>query len=106
MDDQRGPIDGGGEQPHPSDMERRVTSLEDDMREIKADLKRLLADVAEIKRVIPDVAELKRDMLAIKLDVAEIEGRLSQTPTTVQLISPVFGIMAAAFAGLKFTGHS
>ena len=60
MDDQRGPIDGDGGQPHPSDMERRVTALESDMREIKTDLKRLLADVAEIKRVVPDVAELKR----------------------------------------------
>jgi hypothetical protein len=96
MDDQRGPIDGEGGQPHPSDMERRVTALETDMREIKADLKRLIADVSEIKR----------DMLSTKLDVAEIKGRLSQTPTTIQLISLVFGIMAAAFAVLKFTGHS
>jgi hypothetical protein len=95
MDDQRGPIDGDGGQPHPSDMERRVTALETDMREIKADLKQLIADVVEIKR----------DMLGIKLDVAEIKGRLSQTPTTIQLISLVFGIMAAAFAVLKFTGH-
>jgi hypothetical protein len=113
MDDQRGPIDGDGGQPHPSDMERRVTALATDMREIKADLKRLISDVAEIKRVIPDVAELKRDIaeikrdvLGTKLDVAEIKGRLSQTPTTIQLISLVFGIMAAAFAVLKFTGHS
>ncbi len=48
---------------------------------------------------------MKRDMLSMKLDVAEIKGRLSQTPTTIQLISLVFGIMAAAFAVLKFTGH-
>jgi hypothetical protein len=96
MDDQRGPIDGDGGQPHPSDREQRVRVLEGNMREIKADLKRLLADVSEIKR----------DMLGMKLDVAEIKGRLSQTPTTVQLISLVFGIMAAAFAVLKFTGHS
>jgi hypothetical protein len=113
MDDHPGPIDDGGGRSHPSDMERRVTSLEGDMREIKTDLKRLITDVAEIKRVVPDVAELKRDlaevkrdMLGMKLDVAEIKGRLSQTPTTVQLISLDFGIMAAAFAVLKFTGHS
>ena len=105
MDDQRGPIDGDGEQPHPSDMERWVTALETDMREIKADLKRLISDVTEIKRIIPDLTELKRDMLAMKLDVAEIKGRLSQTPTTIQLISLVFGILAASFAILKFTGH-
>ncbi|MGE0260313.1 MAG: hypothetical protein AB7H71_01475 [Alphaproteobacteria bacterium] len=95
MDDQRGPIDGDGGRPHPSDMERRVAALETDMSEIKSDLKRLISDVAEIKR----------DMLGMKLDVAEIKGRLSQTPTTIQLISLVFGIMAASFAVLKFTGH-
>ncbi|MGD9615929.1 MAG: hypothetical protein AB7H90_12650 [Alphaproteobacteria bacterium] len=95
MDDQRGPIEGDGGQPHPSDMERRVATLETDMREIKTDLKRLLADVGEIKR----------DMLGVKLDVAEIKGRLSQTPTTVQLIGLVFGIFAAALALLKLTGH-
>jgi hypothetical protein len=62
-------------------MERRVMALEDGMREIKADLTRLLSDIAEIKR----------DMLGMKLDVAEIKGRLSQTPTTIQLISLVSG---------------
>ena len=56
-------------------------ALEDGMREIKADLTRLLSDIAEIKR----------DMLGMKLDVAEIKGRLSQTPTTIQLISLVSG---------------
>jgi hypothetical protein len=41
----------------------------------------------------------------MKLDLAEIKGRLSQTPTTIQLISLVLGLMATAFAVLKFTGH-
>ena len=45
-------------------MERRVTALENDMSQIKTDLKRLLGDVAEIKRVVPEVAELKRDISA------------------------------------------
>ena len=68
--------------------------------------KTILSEIkADLKRLITDVTEMKRDMLGMKLDVAEIKGRLSQTPTTIQLISLVFGIMAAAFAVLKFTGH-
>ena len=56
MNDQPPSIDGGRGEPHPDFMEQRATALETDMREIKTDLKRLLADVAEIKRVIPDIA--------------------------------------------------
>ena len=82
MNDQPGSIDGGGGEPHPHLMEQRVTALENDMREIKADLKRLI------------------------LNVAEIKGRLSQMPNTVQLIGLIFGIFAASFALLKLTGHS
>ena len=81
MNDQPGSIDGGGGEPHPQLMEQRVTALENDMREIRADLKRLV------------------------LDVAEMKGRLSQMPTTVQLIGLIFAIFGAAFALLKFTGH-
>jgi hypothetical protein len=61
------------------------------MQEIKADLKRLTSDIGDLKRLI--------------VDVAEIKGRLSQMPTTVQLIGLVFGLFAAAFALLKLTGH-
>jgi hypothetical protein len=86
-------------------MDQRVTSLENNMREIMADLKRLSADMADLKRLIPDVADLKRDLAGVKLDVAEMKGRLSQSPTMVQLIGLVFGIFAASFALLKLTGH-
>jgi hypothetical protein len=72
-----------------------VTALENNMREIMADLKRLIVDVAE----------MKRDLAGVKLDVAEMKGRLSQSPTMVQLIGLVFGIFAASFALLKWTGH-
>jgi hypothetical protein len=72
------------------------------MREIVADLKRLIVDVAEMKR---DLAGIKLDVAGVKLDVAEMKGRLSQSPTMVQLIGLVFGIFAASFALLKLTGH-
>jgi hypothetical protein len=71
------------------------------MRDIKADLQRLIAAVAALT---VDMADLKRDVLGVKLDVAEMKGRLSQTPTTVQLIGLVFGIFAASLALLKIFG--
>ena len=68
-----------------------MTALENDMSEIKADLKRLITDVSDLKRLVTDVAEIK--------------GKLSQMPNTVQLIGLIFGIFAASLALLKFTGH-
>jgi hypothetical protein len=66
-------------------MEARVKALEDDMREIKADLRRLA------------------------LDVAEIKGRVSNLPTAVQLMFMQAGLIIAIFAGafglLKLVGH-
>jgi hypothetical protein len=64
---------------------KRVKALEDDMREIKADLRRLA------------------------LDVAEIKGRVSNLPTAVQLMFMQAGLIIAIFAGafglLKLVGH-
>jgi hypothetical protein len=79
-------------------MERRVTALGNDMREIKTDLKRLIADFADMKR---DIGELKRDVFGMKLDVAEIKGRLSQTPTTIQLLSLVFWNNGGGVCGVE-----
>jgi hypothetical protein len=66
-------------------MEARVKALEDDMHEIKGDLRRLA------------------------LDVAEIKGRVLNLPTAVQLMFMQAGLIIAIFAGafglLKLVGH-
>ncbi|MFG1376980.1 hypothetical protein [Xanthobacter autotrophicus] len=59
-------------------MEARVARLEDDMKEIRSDLK------------------------ALRIDVAEMKGRVASLPTTWQLITLVFGILGGAFLILKF----
>jgi len=59
-------------------MEPRIARLEEDMREIKADLKSLRADLAWVK------------------------GRLEALPTTMQMITLVFGILGGAFLILRF----
>jgi hypothetical protein len=66
-------------------IEAPVKALEDDMREIKGDLRRLA------------------------LDVDEIKGRVSNLPTAVQLMFMQAGLIIAIFAGafglLKLVGH-
>lgn len=65
--------------PHDGDMiEQRVAALEADMKEVKADLKAMAKDVHEIK------------------------GRLSQMPTTFQMLTWFVGI-ALGLTGLVFT---
>lgn len=73
----RPPIDGGDGGSHDSGMEARVTRLETDLRDLKSDVK------------------------GARLDLAEIKGRLSQMPTTFQLLT-WFMTVAVALVGLTF----
>jgi hypothetical protein len=79
---------GGGSGPHDPGMEQRMTSLEGAVGEIRSDLKNIL-----------------RDIQRVSLDVAEIKGKVSNVPTTFQLIYMQIGfilaIFAASFALLK-----
>lgn len=61
-------------------IEARIKRLEDDSKEIRADLKKLLADVAEIK------------------------GRVSSAPTTIQLVGFALAIFVAS-GMLRWFGH-
>jgi Tfp pilus assembly protein PilO len=70
------------------DMEARVAGLEDDMREIRTDLKAIRTDLTELKPV--------------RLEVAEIKGRLSQLPSTKEMIGLVFLVLGGAFAIFKY----
>ena len=67
------PRDGG-----PGDLTRRVDAIEADVKDIKVDVKGLVRDVAEIK------------------------GRLSNMPTTFQMLTWFMGI-ALGLVGLVFT---
>ena len=67
---------GGGPPGGGDDLGHRVAALESDVKEINADLKTLVKDMAEIK------------------------GRLSQMPTTFQMLTWFVGIALALSIGL------
>jgi len=85
MPDSGQPLAPSGGGPHDPGMEARVSVLESDVKDIKSDLRRIM------------------------LDTAEIKGRVSQMPTSVQLIFMQAGLIVtlfgAAFALLKLAGH-
>lgn len=57
---------------------------------------------ARVERLEKDMAELKSDVKAVRLDVAEMKGRLNSMPTTWQLTGLILGIMALSFAIIRF----
>lgn len=73
-------------------MEIRVKALEDDMKEIKKDLKALLIDSAEIK------GSLKG--MPTAATIGELKGRVDSLPTTAK-VGSFFGIAVAVIVILN-----
>jgi hypothetical protein len=48
------------------------------------------------------MSEVKADLKALRVDVAEIKGRLAVMPITRQIVGLVFAIMAGSFAVIRF----
>lgn len=51
---------------------------------------------ARVKHLEEDVREVKTDLKALRQDVAEIKGHLRAMPTTIQLLGFVVAIFVAA----------
>lgn len=96
-------------------MEARVARLETGVPDIKATPARLepvlgrvardLAEVrsgltgakADVKGLRSEVADLKtNDLVELKVGLARLEGRMSQLPTTIQMIGSIFAVLALA----------
>jgi hypothetical protein len=108
--------------PHDPGMEARVTALESAIGEVLAELRAkrqditgLIQDVTGLKQDVTglkqDVTGLKQDVTDLKsttrkmeLDLARMDGRVSQMPTLLQLITVVLAIWGMAFATLRFAG--
>ena len=72
---------GGGDGPEDPMLEQRVARLEDDMRDIKASLRSIDARLT-----------------SIDISVAEIKGRVSQSPTWIQLLLALIATWGAGAA--------
>lgn len=70
-------------------MEQRVTRLEQDMKEVKS----LLGD-----KIMPMLISINEQLkhTATKEDLAELKGRVSQLPTTLQMIGFVLAVLGIA----------
>jgi regulator of replication initiation timing len=94
--------------PHDPAMEARVTALEaavgeilTELRAIRQDMAALIQDVTGLKQ---EVADLRATNVKIQIDLARVDGRVSQMPTLIQLVTVVIAIWGMAFATLRFAG--
>lgn len=98
--------EGGG--PYDGGMEARAARLEAGLSDIKATLARLEPALAQISKefgqVSKDVAQVSKDLVDVKtkdlvnlkVGLAKLEGRVSQLPTTIQMIGFIFAVLAIA----------
>jgi hypothetical protein len=103
-----GPLVPPRPDPHDPGMEARVTALESavgeilaELRAIRQDMTALMQDVTGLKQNVADLTSTTRKM---ELDLARMDGRVSQMPTLLQLITVVIAIWGMAFATLRFAG--
>jgi len=91
----------GGGGPEDPMLERRVEALESDVRDVKAILSRLEAGFARV--------EEKLSHVALSSEIARLEGRLSQIPSTWQIVgilaALLFGIASVVYATTNFIGQ-
>jgi hypothetical protein len=71
--------------PDPPDMEARIQAVEVDLRDIKAVL----------NRIEPILVKIDAGVRKIESDTARLDGRISQLPSTVQLIGFVIAVLVA-----------
>ncbi len=60
------------------------------MKEVKSDLKGLLKEVAAFR------LEMVKEFAALRSDVAELKGKVSQLPSTLQLLGFIVAVVVAS----------
>lgn len=84
----------GGRGPHDPGMEARVAAVETDLKEIKGVLVRL---EPLLGRMDDRLRKMETDTLPkLGSELAELKGRVSQLPSTIQLIGFVLAVLAIA----------
>ena len=89
-------------------LERRVDTLEADMKEMKASLSRLETGFARMEERLSHVATVS-DIAAVRESVARLDGKLTLIPTTWQIIgilaALLFGVASLVYATNNFLGQ-
>jgi hypothetical protein len=75
-------------------MEARVRALAEVVVDIRSDL----ADIRS------ELKAMRQDMTKLAIDLARVDGRVSQMPTLIQLVTVVIAIWGMAFATLRLAG--
>lgn len=56
---------------------------------------------ARVKRLEDDSKEMRADLKAIRVDLAEIKGRMSAMPTTWQMVGLIVAMAVAIFTVVR-----
>ena len=92
--------DGGGSGPEDPILEKRVDAIEVDLKNVKEILQRLEVGFARIESTLAQLPKAT-DYASLKADVAEIKGKVSNSPTTWTLLGIVFSTWAIG-SGIVF----
>lgn len=93
-----GPVAVLRDDAHIPGMEARLGAVEADTREIKSVLARLEPVIIRIdvstRKLETDVARIDASTRKLEADTARLDGRVSQLPTTIQLLGFVLAVLA------------
>lgn len=102
------PSGAGGGGPEDTMLEKRVETLEGDMKDVKATLSRLEIAFARFEERLSHTATAA-DVENVRASIARVEGRLSQIPSTWQIVgilaALLFGVASVVFATTNFIGQ-
>ena len=80
---------GGGSGPEDPMLERRVDTLEADMKEVKSSLSRIEVTLARMDGTLSQLPKAS-DFTRLSTEIAEVKGKVSNLPTTWTILSVVF----------------
>ena len=83
-------------------MEARVARLEAGLSDIKATLARLEPVLSQVSKDLVDIRT--KDLVELKAAAAKLEGRVSQLPSTIQLLGFVLAVPTIAGVTRFITG--
>lgn len=83
-------------------MEARVARLEAGLSDIKATLARLEPVLSQVSKDLVDIRT--KDLVELKAAAAKLEGRVSQLPSTIQLLGFVLAVPTIAGVTRFVTG--